>query len=72
MNIEASNKQLLLEAKSLTNLYNIKRILNNNMNKRQNKKHLKKADKYAIFSFELAERYLKRYHLWDCKYDEDK
>ena len=42
------------------------------MNKRQNKKHLKKADKYAIFSFELAERYLKRYHLWDCKYDEDK
>lgn len=37
------------------------------MNKRQKKKHYKKADKYALFSIELAERYLKRYRLYDKK-----
>ena len=33
------------------------------MNKRQYKKHMKKANRLAIFSIELAERYLKRYRL---------
>ena len=33
------------------------------MNKRQKKKHFKKAERLAIVSFELAERYLKRFHL---------
>ena len=31
------------------------------MNSRQKKKHLKKSLEYAIWSFELAERYLTRY-----------
>ena len=31
------------------------------MNKRQQKKHFKKALKLSIFSIELAEKYLKRY-----------
>lgn len=33
------------------------------MNKRQKKKHFKKANKLAIISIELAERYLKKYRL---------
>ena len=33
------------------------------MNKRQKKKHYKKALKLAIINLELAERYLRRYRL---------
>lgn len=33
------------------------------MNKRQTKKHWKKALKIAIFSFEMADKYIKRYNL---------
>jgi len=33
------------------------------MNRRQKKKHLKKAIRLSIISIEMAERYLARYHL---------
>lgn len=37
------------------------------MTKRQAKKHNKKVDKLAIFSFEIAEMYMKRYNLKESK-----
>jgi uncharacterized membrane protein len=33
------------------------------MNRRKKKKHLKKAMKYAMFSIEIAEKYLAKYGL---------
>ena len=38
------------------------------MNKRQTKKHWKKAIKLSIISIELAEMYLKRYNVKDRKW----
>ena len=38
------------------------------MNKRQTKKHWKKAIKLSIISIDLAERYLKRYNVKDRKW----
>ncbi len=38
------------------------------MNKRQTKKHWKKAIKFSIFSIELTERYLKRYNVKERKW----
>ena len=39
------------------------------MNRRQAKKKIKKAYKYAIISFELSERMLKRYKIKENKND---
>ena len=38
------------------------------MNKRQAKKKIKKTYKYALISFELSERMLKRYKIKEKKY----
>ena len=38
------------------------------MNRRQKKKHLKKAMILAIISFEMAEHYLSRYGLQKCRF----
>lgn len=39
------------------------------MNKRQKKKHLKKAMRLAIISFEMADHYLNRYGLQNCRFN---
>ncbi len=41
------------------------------MNKRQRKKHLRKALALAVISFDLADRYLARYHFPVVKQDDD-
>ena len=38
------------------------------MNRRQKKKHLKKAMLLAIISFDMADWYLARYGLQNCKF----